>query len=111
MYDEPPAIHLTHDEYEKSKDMPLDLDHKKFGVSATQYQEISDTLQAKFQRKYELRPRPGKNTETPTTFTKKIPAKKTADKPIINEKTDKHTEKPTEKFADKFLKRGSCNRI
>ena len=75
--EEPPEIHLTQDEYEKSKDTPLDFEHKKFGVSATQYQDISDALLTEVQRKYHLKSRTRKIPETSTTSTKNVPAKTT----------------------------------
>ena len=76
--------------------MPLDLEHERFGVSETQYQDISDNSLAKVQRKYELRSRTIKVPETNPNSAKKIPAKKTTEKETKNNKT-------VGKVADKNL--------
>lgn len=39
-----PEIHLTQKEDEGSRDSMLNLDHVRFGVSESQYQDISDNL-------------------------------------------------------------------
>ena len=44
MGEESPKILLTQDEFEKSKEIPLGLEHEIFGVSKTQYQDISDNF-------------------------------------------------------------------
>ena len=98
--EEPPEIHLTQDDYDRSKVNPQDLEHEKFGVSATQYQDISDTLLAEVQRKYELRSRTVKVPEPNPNSIKKNTAKKPAEKETKNSKP---VNKPTEKTADKSL--------
>jgi len=92
-----PEIHLAQEEGESSKDTLPNLEHEKFGVSETQYQDISDNLLGEVQKKYELRSRTIKVPETNPNPTKKIPAKKTT------EKETKNNNKDVEKAADKNL--------
>ncbi len=75
MDEEPPEIHLTQDDYDRSKDMTLESEHEKFGVSATQYQDTLENLLGEVQWKYNLRARPRKIPKTPTNSMRKTPAR------------------------------------
>ena len=72
-----PEMHIAQEEGEGSQDSVLNLEHEKFGVSETQYQDISDNLLGEVQRKYELRSRTIKVPETNPNQAKKPPTKKT----------------------------------
>ncbi len=75
-----PKILFTQDEFDKSKEIPLDPEHEIFGVSKTQYQDISNNFLGEVQRKYELRSFTIKVPDPNPNRTKKTPAKKTPKK-------------------------------
>lgn len=99
--EESPKMHLAQEEGEGSQDSMLKLDHVRFGVSETQYQDISDNLLGEVQRKYELRSRTIKVPDTNPNLAKKIPAKK------MPEKESKNKNKEVEQAADKILDKRS----